>query len=360
MTQDELIVTPPYSLPAAQKDAALAHVLTDLVVHHAAHCEAYGRLLGVMAPGWTPNPRPALEELPWLPVALFKSHHLASVPEDQVFTVLTSSGTTGSTPSRVVLDRRTAQLQSRSLARIMGDWLGKARLPMLVIDVEHLLRGPLRRTARAAGVLGMMPMGRHHLFALDEHHELRLDAVRAWLDAHGSGPFLVFGFTFLVWQYLLPAAQQAGLDLSQGVLVHSGGWKKLTNQAVDRAAFRAEVQRTTGMARCHDFYGMVEQVGSVFVECEQGVLHAPVTADVIVRQPGTWTPVPAGTVGVLQVLSALPSSYPGHSLLTEDLGVVHGVDDCACGRLGRTFRVLGRAPRAAVRGCSDTHSPAAA
>ena len=45
----------------------------------------------------------------------------------------------------------------------------------------------------------------------------------------------------------------------------------------------------------------------------------------------------------------------GHSLLTEDLGVLLGEDDCPCGRKGKYFKVTGRVPRAEVRGCSDTY-----
>ena len=71
------------------------------------------------------------------------------------------------------------------------------------------------------------------------------------------------------------------------------------------------------------------------------------------RDPLSWQEAAPGEIGVLQVLSVLPSSYPGHSLLTEDLGVVLGVDDGECGRLGTRFQVLGRVPRAELRGCSD-------
>jgi hypothetical protein len=56
------------------------------------------------------------------------------------------------------------------------------------------------------------------------------------------------------------------------------------------------------------------------------------------------------------MLSALPESYPGHSILTEDLARVEAVDDCPCGRLGKAVSVLGRVPRAELRGCSDTHA----
>jgi hypothetical protein len=57
---------------------------------------------------------------------------------------------------------------------------------------------------------------------------------------------------------------------------------------------------------------------------------------------------------LIQVVSALPASYPGHSLLTEDLGVVEGCDNPTTGMHGQYFRILGRLPRAELRGCSDT------
>jgi hypothetical protein len=118
----------------------------------------------------------------------------------------------------------------------------------------------------------------------------------------------------------------------------------------------SEAARTVlGVARVINFYGMVEQVGSVFFENALGALHAPIFADVIVRDPATLRPLPAGSRGLLQVLSVLPTSYPGHSLLTEDLGVWRGGDDPRAGMSGRYFHVEGRAPRSEIRGCSDTY-----
>jgi hypothetical protein len=101
---------------------------------------------------------------------------------------------------------------------------------------------------------------------------------------------------------------------------------------------------------------MVEQVGSIFVECEEGHLHAPIFADIIVRNKMTLKPLNFGEEGLIEVLSILPRSYPGHVLLTEDLGTILGEDDCKCGKKGKYFRVKGRLPKAEIRGCSDTHA----
>jgi hypothetical protein len=63
-----------------------------------------------------------------------------------------------------------------------------------------------------------------------------------------------------------------------------------------------------------------------------------------------------GQPGLIELLSVIPRSYPGHVLLSEDEGILLGVDDCPCGRKGKYFKVLGRIQNAEVRGCSDTYT----
>jgi hypothetical protein len=99
---------------------------------------------------------------------------------------------------------------------------------------------------------------------------------------------------------------------------------------------------------------MVEQVGSVYFENALHSLQASIYSDVIVRDTNTLEPLPPGCPGLIQVVSALPESYPGHSLLTEDIGVVQGCDDPSTGMNGQYFQILGRLAKADLRGCSDT------
>ena len=49
----------------------------------------------------------------------------------------------------------------------------------------------------------------------------------------------------------------------------------LQASAIGNEAFKARFQADTGLARIYNFYGMVEQVGSVFLEGEDGLLYAP-------------------------------------------------------------------------------------
>ncbi|HEX3648792.1 MAG TPA: acyl-protein synthetase [Pseudonocardiaceae bacterium] len=332
----------------ADREATLTPALAELTAHHRIACPAYDRILAALA---IPRDRAyeTVADLPWLPVGLFKTHDLRSVPAGQVFRVLTSSGTTGRR-SRVFLDRVAAAEQTRHLARTLRAVLPERRLPMLVVDSVSVTRGS---SARSAGVLGMAVFGRDHVYALDERMRPDVAAVKGFLAVHGRGPFLVFGFTFLVWQHLYQVAVEHGLDLSHGILVHSGGWKRLAARAVDNAEFRHRFAADTGLTRSHNYYGMVEQIGTVFVEGPSGgSLYCPDFADVVIRDPHTWAEQPVGVPGVIEVASTLPRSYPGHVLLTEDIGVLHGVDDGDWP--GRRFGVLGRLPSAEARGCSDT------
>jgi len=341
-----------FTLPQAAKEEALLKELSDLVSHHRDRCAPYDRILAASSF----ESADSIADLPWLPVRLFKNLELKSIPDDEVFKVLTSSGTTGEV-SRIYLDKAAAATQTRQLGATVQTVLGPKRLPMLLVDTKAMLKDRRSFSARGAGVLGMSTFGRDHVWALDEEGHVDLDAIRGFLAKHGDAPFLIFGFTYMVWLHLYEVARDNGLDLSNGILIHSGGWKKLVDQAVSPSSFRAHLAEV-GLVNTHNFYGMVEQIGTIFLEGPSGgSLYCPDFADVIVRDPVTWREQPPGEPGLLEVVSTLPTSYPGHVLLTEDLGVVHGIDDGDWP--GKRFSVLGRLPRAEARGCSDTYREAA-
>jgi hypothetical protein len=354
MTLTGLMDAPQYSIPHQLKSRLLAEHLNSLTAHHRARCAGYDRLVRILhhdAPAAT-----TLAGVPFVPVGVFKTHELRSIPSSEVFRVLTSSGTTGQRVSRIFLDRPTASLQSAALGKIVSHVVGPDRLPMMLIESPSIIRDRASYSARGAGVLGMGIFGRSHFYTLDDHMDLNLTGVQEFLLRAAGKPFLMFGFTFMVWARFYQRIKSLGLDLSNGILIHSGGWKKLTEQSVTNDEFKRAFLRETGLRRIYNFYGMVEQVGSVFMEGEDGYLYAPNFAEVVIRDPVTLAEQPAGVEGLIEVLSLLPRSYPGHAILTEDVGVVEHVDRDTCGRLGKAFRVLGRLPKAELRGCSDTHA----
>jgi hypothetical protein len=190
--------------------------------------------------------------------------------------------------------------------------------------------------------------------------KLDIDNIRTFLSEHEGETIFMFGFTFMIWQHFYKELLTSGFrpDLSNAILIHGGGWKKLQSESVSPDEFKRKLNEVCGINknRIHDYYGMVEQTGTIYMECECGHLHASVFSDVIIRRSSDFSVANTGEKGIIEVVSVLPKSYPGHALLTEDEGLILGEDDCSCGRLGKYFQILGRIKNAEIRGCSDTYA----
>lgn len=347
-----LFSLPQFSLVPREREAMLLQGLAMLTADHAERCPEYRGIIRALFPNTAAIT--TLSDVPYLPVQIFKRLELSSVLPCDVFKILKSSGTTQSVPSRIVLDRNTARLQAIALKHIMSSVLGCKRLPMLIVDSEGVMSSSGEHSARAAGVLGMMSFGRDHLFALDTNEQLLDMQVKEWLKKYQDEQILIFGFTAVLWYRFLKHFEPIKRRIVPSIVVHGGGWKKMIQSAVSRSQFHQRAREVLGSVKVHDYYGMVEQVGSIYVECSQGFFHVPNFATIVVRDYRTLEPLTPHREGLLQVLSLLPQSYPGHSILTEDVGVVEGLDGCLCGWRGPYFSVKGRIPRAELRGCSDT------
>lgn len=356
MTFDGILSIPPYSLSSAEKRDLLTERLLELSQMHHRRCVPYQRILDAL--GTDLGAISSYLDLPFLPVALFKEMDLLSVERSEVFKTMTSSGTTGQAVSKIYLDRTTAANQQKTLVRIVNDFTGVSRMPMLVIDCPSVTKDRLSFSARGAGILGFSIFGADRTYALDDDMNLDVVAIESFLNRHRDREILLFGFTFMVWQHFYRTLLESGFqpDLSRAILIHGGGWKKLKSEAVSPECFAQSLREACGIHRVHDYYGMVEQTGCIYMQCECGRLHASVFSDVIVRRPLDFSVCDVGEPGIIQVVSLIPESYPGHSLLTEDEGVVLGEDDCPCGRLGKYFKVLGRLKNAEIRGCGDTYA----
>lgn len=338
-----------YSSSPRASDSCFLDEINELTQHHLDHSMEFARMYATFFPNAHPAAR--LTDVPFIPVGVFKSLDLKSIPDEEIHRVLYSSGTSGNR-SKIYLDRQTADAQASSLRSIMRFWLGSRR-PMLIVDSPELLRGSAGNTARAAAVLGMMPFGRQHHWLLDERGNVDLEGLRQWLDAYSKEPLFVFGFTFMVWRHLISELASADLDLSHATLFHGGGWKKLLDSAVTALEFREAAKNVLGLHEIHDYYGMIEQLGTIFVEGADGVVVPPSSATAIIRDPETLEVVPDGVPGLIQLISSVPRSYPGHSILTEDLGRIVP-NRFRVGEIGPMgLEILGRIPSAPPRGCSD-------
>ena len=359
MTFEEILKIDPYSLDREKKTHLLNERLFELTKLHSENCKEYKHML--KAKGFDLNNAKSYEEIPFLPVRMFKELDLRSVNQEDIVKTMTSSGTTGQKVSKIYLDRATSSNQQKTMVKIVSDFTGSSRMPMIIIDSPSVLKDRNKFSARGAGILGFSIFGAKKIYALDDNMSLDIEGLKTFLDTYKGQRIFLFGFTFMVWQHFykeLVRLKEQGItfDLSQGVLIHGGGWKKLVGEAVSPEEYHDRLKAVCGLDSIHDYYGMVEQTGCIYMQCECGHLHASVFSDVIARRPKDFSICDYGEEGILQVVSTIPESYPGHSLLTEDEGVILGEDDCPCGRKGKYFRIKGRIAKAEIRGCSDTYA----
>jgi len=274
---------------------------------------------------------------------------------------LRSSGTSGQIPSQIVIDKLTSLRMTRSAAAIFADFIGVSRRPMLVIDDPKAVGAASEVNARGAAIRGLLPFGHSVTYcgrqAGSDAIELDLEILNDFLRKHDpTQPILIYGFTYIIWMALERLIEKGrDLGLRQAHVLHSGGWKTLIDRAVSKRLFNQSVGTAIGCGadRVVDFYGMVENVGIVYPDCVEGNKHPPTYGEVVIRNPLTLEPAAVGETGIVQVCSILPTSFPGHALLTEDLGEVMHADHCGCGRPGVAFRFKGRSPKAELRGCGD-------
>jgi len=357
---EALLSVPPYGQPPEERQAGLLEILKEELDYACQRHAGYKNYLG----HWSLDYRSASQvaDLPFLPVGILKANPpLSLVDLAEIKRTLTSSATTSQLPSRVVLDASTARRMTKGIVTIVRDFIGPARRPYLVVDTPVFRGSTNALGARGAAIQGLQPFASETTccLSLDDQGDLKLDLgrLREFAKDRQDCEVLVYGFTYILWNHLVKPLMAEGisLNLPKARILHSGGWKRLQDQAVEKEVFNQQLARAFGCStdRIIDFYGMVETVGVIYPDCPEGNKHGPVFGDVIVRNPLTLEPVAAGEHGIVQVCSVLPTSFPGHLLLTEDWAQVIAYDGCPCGRRGISFRFAGRIPKTELRGCGN-------
>ena len=326
--------------------------MNALTEHHVQGCQTYRRILK----SWKPADR--IATLPFLHVELFKHLELRTQSHGiRHHRTLLSSSTSGNTASKIILDNKSSILQSRSSNLILREFLSAGQRPLIVLDNAGSLRRRGEVSARVAAALALRPFATEIHFALsDGNNDLYVDwdKIRSLLENNDS--ILVYGFTTMLWEgwgeMLEKETVSLNLEGKTVDFVHSGGWKRLEGSRIERNRFDdALLKDLSTESRVIEYYGLVEQVGIVYPRCSQGFFHVPIWADVLVRDSYTGESV-EGEVGQLQLMNLLAYGSPYHNVLTEDMGKIIG-ERCNCGRSGKKFELLGRIPRAELRGCAN-------
>ena len=352
MKIDNIFNLDPYSIKSKEKEKIFIEVLNDLHIHHKKNSPEYKSIIKKIYTN--KGTSSYLNSFPFLPVRLFKEIELKSIKNDEIFRVLNSSGT-GGTPSKIYLDKNNSKNQIKALTKIASSFLGTKRMPMLIIDKNNISSSKNTLSAREAGVSGFSIFGSTIKYALNDDMTLNYDSINNFIENYKNQKVLIYGFTSVIWEYLIERIDKKKLSkLDNTILLHGGGWKKLASKNITNQIFKKKLTEEFGINQIINYYGMVEQTGSIFFECEKGFFHTSNFSDIIIRDKD-FNICKKNQRGLIQLISLLPTSYPGNSIITEDIGEFIGEDTCECKRLGKYFIVHGRIEEAETRGCSDAH-----
>jgi len=358
---------PMFGMLQEEKERHLLASMNELCIWHYERCEEYRNIVTY---SHSSPPYASLTDIPMIPTTIFKEYELISRSSDQaaveaIFKKIQSSSTSSGIPSQIFVDEQTSNRQKKSVQQIFDSYLGSIKRPYIIFDAMETARGKNALSARGAAIMSLMGYASRFFFVMNNiDGQLVLDERKlqeAMEAVEQEGTFLAYGFTYILYQAHEAIERMQSFHsyrAQDAYLLHSGGWKKLQSIAVDKESFNRKIAGLWGIdsSRVVDFYGLVEQAGVIYPDCSEGNKHVPYYADIIIRNPHTLAPAPTGETGLIQLMNALPLSSPNHSILTDDLGMIVHTDQCACGRKGKAFRFVGRAPKAELRGCGDIYT----
>lgn len=316
-----------------------------LNIHHAKLCDDFKNI--VNASKFKIEIKKNIENEFFLPVNLFKKFNLLSINNKRINKELNSSGTTGNV-SKIYLDNASTLVNNRVLYKILKYNFQDFNIPVIFIDKEPSLDNKFN--ARKAAIKGFSILSKNKHYIMNVDGTVDIKKLNKILERNEKA--YIFGFTSILWAVFNKNKKNINNNLSKITLIHGGGWKKMKDKNITTEKFNSFFLKNFKIKSVINYYGMVEQIGSIFFNCKYNFFHTHTFSDIIIRDKNL-NPLAFKKKGLVQLISLLPRSYPGHSILTEDLGTVYGEDDCKCGRAGKYFKIWGRLPKSEVRGCSD-------
>ena len=305
-------------------DAEFEREALRLFRFQAEHCAPYAeyiRLIGV-----DPLTVHRIEDIPMLPIELFKSHKLYC-GDDEPQIVFTSSATTGMVQSRhYVAD---LELYERAFSEAFRHFYGDAR----ECSIYALLPSYLEREGSSLVYMAerLIAESGGGGFYLNDYEKLLHDISR------DPNPKILLGVTYA----LLDLAENYAPKLENTVVMETGGMKGRRKE-LPKSELHKVLCSAFGVERIHSEYGMAELMSQAY-SFGDGVFRTPRWMKVLVRDVNNpFARLAAGRRGGLDIID-LANRYSCAFIATQDMGIRY--DD-------GSFRIEGRIAQSDIRGCN--------
>ncbi len=272
-----------------------------------------------------------IQDIPFLPIEFFKSHTIVS-NNNAIQETFTSSGTTGSTPSKhPVTD---ISIYEESYLKGFAHFYGNIEDYVILA----LLPNYLERTGSSLTYMvnDLIKRSKHSESGFYLHDLKALTAQLIKLDTAGKKVLLI-GVSFA----LLDLIEASKFHLKHTIIMETGGMKGRRKELI-RAELHQQLCEGFGVTEIHSEYGMTELLSQGYSK-GNGIFQTPPWMKILARDPeDALTIQPNGKSGGINVID-LANINSCSFIATQDLGKVH-VDN--------SFEILGRFDHSDIRGCN--------
>ena len=301
-------------------------VAAALEVFHfqAQRCAPYKQYIELL--GIDPQEVKSLEQIPFLPIELFKTHDIYCgdhAPEK----IFTSSNTGSTVASRHMMSDLKVYEQAffSSFEQFYGDvkgWSIYGLLPNYLQREGSSLVYMVDRMIARSGSGG---------FYLDEYEKMLADM------AADPKPKILLGVSYALWDL----AEQYAPKLTDTIVMETGGMKG-KREELPKSEFHKILTSAFGVDKIHSEYGMAELTSQGY-SAGDGIFRAPAWMRVIIRDvnnPLQTLPAPArGAVNIIDLMNLSSCAF----IATQDVGRTFA---------DGSFAIDGRLSGADIRGCN--------
>ena len=305
-------------------DEEFEAVALELFRWQAERCMPYRQYIGLL--GIDPQSVKSIEQIPFLPIELFKSHDIYcgdTTPEK----VFTSSSTTGQTPSRHLMQslshyERTFTAAFEQFYGATEGWSIYGLLPNYLQREGSSLVYMVDRLLARCGSGG---------FYLNDYDKLLADM------AADTKPKILLGVSYALWDL----AERYTPKLQQTIVMETGGMKG-HREELPKEEFHKILTEAFGVEAIHSEYGMAELTSQAY-SAGGGIFLSPKWMRVLTRDVNNPLKIlPAGKRGAINII---------------DLANISSCAFIATQDVGRTladgsFMIEGRLTGADIRGCN--------
>ena len=305
-------------------DEEFCEVALELFRWQAERCAPYKQYLSLL--GINPSAITAIEQIPFLPIELFKSHDIYC-GDGEPEKVFTSSSTTGMIPSRHMM--QSLAHYERTFTAAFEQFYGAAEQ----WSIYGLLPNYLQREGSSLVYMvdSLLKRCGSGGFYLDDYEQLLAD-----MEADPK-PKILLGVSYALWDL----AERYAPKLTDTIVMETGGMKG-RREELSKEEFHKILTSAFGVDTIHSEYGMAELTSQAY-SSGQGIFRSPAWMRVVVRDVNNPLKVlPAGSRGAISIID-LANISSGAFIATQEGGRTFA---------DGAFMIEGRRTGADIRGCN--------